>query len=439
MLPRNVKWAMVLAVVWFAAAAPGVAAAGSGDGPIVRLRVEGIIDAVTARYLERGLAEAERLNARLAVIQLDTPGGLDRSMRRGVQSILGARVPVAVYVAPAGARAASAGAFLAMAAPLVALASGTNLGAAHPVDLQGKSASDKVSNDAAAYLESLARLRDRPTDWARQAVHKSRSTPAEEAVSLGVADLIAPDWDALLRGLEGREVVLSGSARKLALAGAQVRDVPPNLGERLLHALADPNVTYILFLVGIYGLIYELAAPGAILPGVAGAIAIVLALLGFDALPISLAGALFLALGAGLIILELFVVSHGVLAVGGLLSLVLGSLVLFPSPLPGFRAAASVMGGMLAATTGFVALIVWVVLRHRRRRTVSGVESLVGAQGSVKARSGDGWLVYVHGEEWLARSAEGELAPGRTVVVLAVDGLHLVVREEKGTDPQGLA
>ncbi len=433
----NLNWAVLLAAVWLAG--PAAVPAEAAEGPVVRLRVEGIIDAVTARYVERGLGEAERLDARLAVIVLDTPGGLDRSMRRGVQSILNTRVPVAVYVAPSGARAASAGAFLAMAAPFVALAPGTNLGAAHPVDLQGKSASDKIANDAAAYLESLARLRGRPAEWARQAVHESRSTPAEEAVRLGVADLVAPDWDALLRGLEGREVLLTGGAGRLALAGAPVRDLPPNLGERLLHALADPNVTYILFLVGTYGLIYELAAPGAILPGVAGAIAIVLALLGFDALPISLAGALFLALGAGLIILELFVISHGILAVGGLLSLVLGSLVLFPSPLPGFRAAASVMGGMLAATAGFVALLVWVILRHRRRRAVSGVESLVGERGTVKARSGDGWLVNVRGEEWLARSAAGELTPGRTVEVLEVDGLHLVVREEKGTDPGQLA
>lgn len=412
---------------WFAAAAAG--AAETPPGAIAVLRVEGIIDPVVAQYVERGLTQAEKDRARLVVLSLDTPGGLDRSMRRITQRIINARVPVAVYVSPAGARAASAGAFIVLAAPLAAMAPGTNIGAAHPVDLQGRSASEKITNDAAAYMESLARLHGRPADWATQAVRRSRSTPAEEALRLGVVDVVADGVPELLARLDGREVDVDAQRRRLRLSGAEIRERPMSGGEKFLHALTNPNVTYVLFLVGLYGLIYELAAPGAILPGVAGAIAVLLALMGFEGLPISLTGMLLLALGAGLLVLELFVVSHGILATGGLAALILGSLMVFPAAAPAFRVATAVMAGMLAVTAAFIGLILGVVLRGRRRgRAVSGVESLIGARGIVKETVAGGALVNVRSEDWLAEAEAGTLAPGQTVEVTAVKGLHLVVR-----------
>jgi len=414
--------------VWLAAGATAGAAEPSAGG-IVRLQVEGVIDPIVAQYIDRTLTRAEREQVRLVVLSLDTPGGLDRSMRRITQRILNARVPVVVYVAPEGARAASAGAFIAMAAPLAAMAPGTNIGAAHPVDLQGKTASDKITNDAAAYLISLARLRNRPADWAEQAVRQSRSTPAEEAARLGVVEVVAAYLPDLLARLEGRTVTVEAQPRRLQLAGVPVRDWPMNGGERFLHALTNPNVTYVLFLIGLYGLIYELAAPGAILPGVAGAIAILLALMGFEGLPISLTGMLLLALGAGLLVLELFVVSHGILAIGGLVSLILGSLIVFPVDSPSFRAATAIMAGMLATTAAFVGFILWVLVRGRRRNhAVSGVESLPGARGTVKALVPGGALVNVRSEDWLAEAETGRLVPGQTVEVVAVEGLKLKVR-----------
>jgi membrane-bound serine protease (ClpP class) len=409
----------------------GALAAEPPSEPVLRLRVEGIIDPASAQYVARGLDQAERQHARLVLLLLDTPGGLDRSMRQITERILNARVPVAVYISPAGARAASAGAFITLAAPLAAMAPGTNLGAAHPVDLQGKSASVKITNDAAAYLESLARLRHRPEEWARQAVRASLSTPAEEAVRLGVVDFTALDEAALLQKLEGRTVILGREARQLALAGAPVADVPMNLGERFLHVLANPNLSYVLFLIGIYGLIYELASPGAILPGVAGAIAILLAMIGFEGLPVSLTGLLLLALGGFLLILEPFVVSHGILAVGGLAALISGSLIVFPGSAPAFRVATSVMVGMLATTAAFIVFILWILISGRKRtKVVSGVESLIGARGVVKQLTPDGALVHVQGEDWLAEEASGQaLAPAESVEVVAVAGLTLKVRK----------
>ncbi len=419
-------WGVGLLILGMAGAA-WLAAAGAA-GPVVRLEVRGIIDSVTAQYIDRGLTAAEEQNAELVVLTLDTPGGLDTSMRRITQRLLAARVPVAVYVSPAGARAASAGTFIAFAANLLALAPGTNLGAAHPVDLQGKSAAEKITNDAAAYLESLARLRGRPVAWARQAVVASASVEAQAALRLGVADVVCSNLDELLDRLDGRTVHTAAGDRVLHVRGERLETLPMRWPAKFLHALADPNLSYILFLLGIYGLIYELMSPGAILPGVVGAIAIILALLGFDSLPISLAGILLLALGAVLLGLEWVVVSHGILAAGGLLALVLGSFMMFPSPLPAFRVAWPVLAGMLSVSAAYVALVLWVIFRQRRRRAVSGVESLVGRTGTVKAITPDGVLVHVEGDDWLATPEVSGLAVGDRVEVVAVEGLRLQIK-----------
>lgn len=398
---------------------PGWAQAAAG--PVIRLDVEGIIDPILARYVERGLARAHKADAALVLLVLDTPGGLDPSMRRITKSLLNASVPTAVYVHPAGARAASAGAFIGAAATYLAMTPGTNLGAAHPVDLQGKKASAKITNDAAAYLVGLARRRGRNEDAAGRMVTKSLSLPAEEALKQGVADFIAPDVDDLLRQIAAKDP-------QLELAGRPVQPVPVRPTEELLHALSNPNLTYVLFLLGVYGLIYELASPGAILPGVAGAICLLLALMGFEGLPLSLTGLLLLVLGAVLLVLEAFVVSHGILAAGGAVSLILGSFMLFPSDLPSFRLATSVLATMSGLTVAYVMLFALVALRLRRRPAISGTESLVGAQGVVTAKTMAGVIVHVAGDDWLATGESGPLAPNQRVVVEAVEGLRLKVR-----------
>lgn len=391
-------------------------------GPVMRLDVEGIIDPILARYVERGLVRAQKAGAALVLIVVDTPGGLDPSMRRITKSLLNAPMPTVVYVHPAGARAASAGAFIGMAATYLALTPGTNIGAAHPVDLQGKKASAKVANDAAAYLVSLARQRGRNEDAAGRMVNESLSLPAEEALSQRVADFTAPRVEDLLRQVGEKVPSLS------QVSSQAVRNIELRPTEELLHALSNPNLTYVLFLLGVYGLLYELASPGAILPGVAGAICLLLALMGFEGLPLSLTGLLLLALGAVLLVLEAFIVSHGILASGGAVALILGSFMLFPSDLPSFRLATSVLATMIGLTVGYVLLFAVVALRLRRRPAVSGMESLAGSRGVVTAKTPAGAIVHVAGDDWLVTRDSGELALNQEVVVEAAVGLRLKVR-----------
>jgi membrane-bound serine protease (ClpP class) len=393
-------------------------------GPVMRLDVEGIIDPILARYVERGLVRAHKANASLVLIVIDTPGGLDPSMRRITKSLLNASMPTLVYVHPAGARAASAGAFIGMAATYLALTPGTNIGAAHPVDLQGTKASAKVTNDAAAYLLGLARQRGRNENVADRMVRESLSLPAEEALQQQVADFTAQRVDDLLRQLGEKNPSLG------LASGQTVQNIDLRPTEELLHALSNPNLTYVLFLLGVYGLLYELASPGAILPGVAGAICLLLALMGFEALPLSLTGLLLLALGAVLLLLEAFVVSHGILAAGGAVALILGSFMLFPSDLPSFRLATSVLATMIGLTVAYVMLFAVVALRLRRRPAISGMESLVGAPGVVTAKTVAGAIVHVAGDDWLVTRDSGELAQGQAVVVEAAEGLRLKVRPQ---------
>jgi len=431
-----------LAVFWLFAAGDSLAEVSSAldkpalspPGPVFRLEVEGIIDPVVAKYIDRGITRAEREQASLVVLVLDTPGGLDKSMRRITKRLLNAKVGIAVFVHPAGARAASAGAFMGLAAHVLAMTPGTNIGAAHPVDLQGKKASPKVANDAIAYIIGLARQRDRNEKWAGQMVEKSASLPAEDAVSHGIADMTVPDISALMKKLDGKEIKLAQGQYQLNLAGAEIRNLPMRRDEKFLHALTNPNVTYVLFLVGIYGIIYELASPGAILPGVAGAIGILLALMGFGGLPISLAGMLLLALGAILLVLEIFVASHGILALGGLAALLLGSFMVFPSELPAFQVAHSIIWTMLAISAAYVGLFIYVVIRLRKAKVISGMESLTGARGYVKPGTLGGMMVHVQGDDWLITPDSGKLEPGQEVEVLAVKGLRLKVRT---CDPAG--
>lgn len=425
MIPRSRAAARLVATVLLLAAATAARA----DPKVVALRWQGAIGPLSASYLERGLKLAAGEEANLLVLQLDTPGGLDSSMRSMVQDILASPTPVAVYVAPDGARAASAGVFVMTAAQIAAMAPATNTGAAHPVGLGGKmdaTMTEKVTNDAVAYLKSLAARRGRSTDWCDAVVRSSASVPADSALAMGMIDVVVPDLDALLEWCDGREVSVGGQTRTLDTSGAWVIESPPDWRERFLRAITDPNMAYIFLMLGVYGLFFELSRPGAILPGVVGGISLLLAILAFQGLPVNYVGVLLILLGAMMLVLEAHVSSYGALAVGGTVSIVLGSLLLFRSAAP----LGSLSLKVLVPIVGFgVLLFVGIVgmgLRAQKRPVVTGPDALVGQRGSVvrieiDAGEGTRGTVLVFGEYWTFTCAQS-LRPG--------DGIVVVGREE---------
>jgi membrane-bound serine protease (ClpP class) len=399
------------------------------------IRWDGPIGPVAARYLEREISAADREHAVLLVIGLDTPGGLDVSMRTIVRAIHESPVPIAVWVGPSGSRAASAGCVIGLAAPILAMAPGTNIGAAHPVSIGGgtpnSTMAEKVENDAAAYVESLARERGRNVEWARDSVRKSLSASAEEAVRLGIADFLAADIPALLTAANGRTVRVRSDDRIIDTAGARVVTIDRDWRTGILATLNDPNVAYILLLLGIYGLFFELANPGALFPGIFGVVSLILGLYSLANLPVNWAGLLLLLAGAIMLLLEVKIVSHGLLAVGGIVSLVLGSLLLFESPVPAFRLSLGVIIPAVAITAAFFLWLVGKGVAAQRRPPVTGLSALLGRRGEVRVRLAPLGTVMLEGTHWSARAEGGEpIEVDRTVRVVGVDGLLLKVRPE---------
>jgi len=421
---------------------------------IYLLDVAGAIGPATYDYIDRALERAEEGQAELVILRMDTPGGLDSSMRDIIKRIIAAQVPVVTYVAPGGARAASAGTYILYASHVAAMAPGTNLGAATPVELGGlpdvgekpakpkegpkkgeeeteaaptpDAKKSKLVNDAAAYLRSLAKLRGRNEEWAAQAVRKAASLPAQEALEQGVIDLLAADLDELQRQLDGRVIVLPMGARTLKTAGLPRITVAPDWRNRLLSAISSPNVAYILLLVGIYGLIYEFSNPGAFLPGTAGAISLLLALYAFQMLPVNYAGVALILLGILLMGAEAFVPSFGALGVGGVVAFVFGSLILIDTDQPGYGISLPLIVTVAVAGALLMVTVLGMALKSRTRPVVSGAEELIGAEGvALEAFEGQG-SVRLHGEVWAARSA-GTVAKGQRVRVSARHGLVLEV------------
>lgn len=401
----------------------------------VKIRVVGIHDPitpVTASFLHRSLQEAARDGDRLLLVELDTPGGLDTAMRSIVQDIFASPVPVAVFVAPAGARAASAGAIIALAADVCAMSPGTNIGAAHPVSIgekPDKVMEAKIVNDAEAYVEGIARKRGRDETLARQMVRDSISLSAEKALAGRVIDLVATDRSDLLRQLEGRRINRDGKELVLKLAGAVVVPAEMGMRERILNAISNPNVAYVLLMIGMLGLFFELSNPGVILPGAIGGISLILAFFAFQTLPVNYAGVLLILLALILFIAEIKIVSHGMLTVGGVIAMVLGSLLLFESPEPYLRVSWSVILVTVAATVGFFVFAVRKVLQAHRNQPTTGREGLVGEMGVADGElTPAGGKVFVRGEYWDAWSEEPVTA-GEQVVVDAVEGMRLRVRK----------
>lgn len=409
---------------------------------VIVIDLDGAVGPVSAGFIVRGLKRAADEGASLAVLRLDTPGGLDSSMREIVRAILASPVPVAGYVAPGGARAASAGTFILYACQVAAMAPGTNLGAASPVSLFGSFASKtsksgkpepastearKVMNDAVAYIRGLARLNGRNADWAEEAVRSAASLPAEEALKMNVINLVADNVHQLLAKLDGRMVTVGGTQHALELAGARIVHVEPGLRTRLLLILTNPNVAYLLLLVGVWGLIFEFSHPGIFAPGVTGAISLCLGLAALSIIPVNLAGLALTLLGLGLMVTEAFVPSFGALGLGGIAAFVLGSMLTFDTP--GYRLAWPVVLGATIVSAALFVLVLAMLVRARRRRATTGDPGLIGVDGKVMAWSGGEGEVLALGERWHAR-ADAPLSAGQTVRVVAREGLTLKVEAE---------
>ncbi len=420
-------------------AAPAWAA--PGPASTVLLAVDGPIGPATAAYVEHGLEQAKQEDAGLVVLELDTPGGLDSSMRQIVKAILASPIPVAGYVAPSGARAASAGTYILYASHIAAMAPGTNLGAATPVQIGGSGGSDKespghgtmeskITNDAVAYIRSLAELRGRNVDWAEKAVREAASLPASAALDAKVIDLIAPSLPDLLRRLDGRTVQTVNGEVTLHPDPAKIQRLEPDWRTRLLGFITDPTVAYVLMLVGIYGIIFEFFSPGLVGPGLVGAICLLLALYAFQILPVSWTGLALVGLGVALMTAEAFLPTFGAIGVAGIVAFVTGSVLLMDTGVPGFRVSPLAIGTFAAITGGLVLLTASLAVRSQRRPLASGAEELMREAGKVVAWEGGEGRIRIQGEIWLARGPGG-LAPGDPVKVKDRDGLVLEVEREQ--------
>ena len=399
------------------------------------LHVDGIVNPVMAEFIMKGIENAAKEKAETVVIQLDTPGGLDLSMRDIVKAMLSSDVPVVVYVAPSGSRAASAGVFITYAAHIAAMAPGTNIGSAHPVAMGGEKMDEtmmkKVENDAVAYIKGIATKRKRNADWAEKAVRKSVNITAEEALKLNVIDLIAQDKKALLEAMDGRKVEVISGERVLKTAKAEVKDIEMGLRHRILNAITNPNVAYILMMIGLLGLYFELSNPGLILPGVVGAICLVLAFYAFQTLSVNYAGLLLIGLAVLFFIAEIKVMSYGLLTVAGIVALTIGSLMLFESPLPFMRLSIWVVLPIVLTITTLFLGTMYYALRIRHKKPVSGAEGLIDEIGIANTDIEKEGKVFIDGEYWDAWSDEPIKAVERVKVVEVV-GLKLKVEKYEG-------
>jgi membrane-bound serine protease (ClpP class) len=408
------------------------------EGPYAAvMSINGIINPAMASYVSRAIGQAEDTGASVIVIQMDTPGGLDTSMRDIIQRMIASKVPVVVYVSPSGARAASAGVYITYAAQIAAMAPSTNIGSAHPVALDQSGSeqqmtdtmTQKVTNDAVAYIKGLAQTRGRNADWAEQAVRNSVNITAEEALNQNVINVIAGDLPSLLDKIDGMTVPLPSGSLTLKTRGLPIQQLDMSPIEDFLHIISDPTIAYILLSLGTLGLIFELSSPGAILPGVVGGLFLLFALFGLGTLPINLAGLLLLAFAFLLFVADIIAPTHGILTAGGTVSFVLGSFMLINTRDAPFLAISSTaIVTLTVALVAFFAFVVRAVVRSRRRRPATGQEGILGQIGRARTELSPGGMVFADGALWEAISEAGAIAEDEPVRVVGQRGLTLLVR-----------
>lgn len=401
---------------------------------VISLKIDGSINPASADFIHNGIEKAASENATCIIIHLNTPGGLLKSTRMIVSDILESPVPVVVYISPGGAQAGSAGVFITLAAHIAAMAPGTNIGAAHPVTMQQQMDStmnQKVTNDAAAFIRSIAVKRHRNIEWAENAVRKSFSYSETEALEDSAIDLIAKDETELLTKLDGKTIELASGVKKLNTKNASVKEHKMSVWEKILDIISDPNIAYILFLLGMYGLLFELYNPGSILPGIVGVIALILALYSMHTLPINYAGLALIIFAVILFLLEIKIVSHGLLAIGGVISLFLGSMMLIKSnsSLEMVKISRGVIIGATIVSALFFVFVLGFGIRAQRRKVVTGVEGLVGEIGEVTETLSPVGTIRVQGELWNAECPGGTINKGEKVIIKKISGLKLFVEK----------
>lgn len=441
------------ALVWLFAALAGLAAPTLSQVPppprntAVVLELDGAIGPAAASYVMDGLEQARDMDSTAVVLKIDTPGGLDTSMREIIREILAMPVPVVAYVHPSGARAASAGTYILYASHVAAMTPGTNLGAATPVQIGAAPAAPdeegseeapaqsagerKAINDAVAYIRSLAEMRGRNADWAEQAVREAASLSAPAALQAGVVDIVARDVPALLEQLDGRMVTVGGTERVLDTGGIEIVELQPSWTSRLLATITDPNVALILLMIGIYGLLFEFMNPGALVPGTIGAISLLTGLYALAVLPVDFVGAALMVLGVALMVLEAFAPSFGVLGIGGIAAFVFGAAIMIDTDVPEFQVDWSVITALGVFSAGLLIAIVRVAFKSRRRSVGTGLDEMIGAKGQVIDWQGGAGHIFVHSERWNAKGPE-TLNKGVPVIVEGIDGLCLRVKQAQG-------
>jgi membrane-bound serine protease (ClpP class) len=396
------------------------------------INVDGIITSPTAKYIAKSIDEANKDSAEGIIILLDTPGGMDTAMRDIAKSILNAPLPVIVFVYPPGARAASAGVIVTTAAHIAAMAPGTNIGAAHPVAIgiggsgMDKTMSKKVENDAAAYARSIAKSRGRSEEWVEKAVRKSESITAEEALKLKVVDYVAPDIDKLLAAIDQKEITLASGKKKISTKNAIIINKKMGTRQGILAAISDPNISYILLLIGLAGLYFELSTPGAILPGVIGGISLLLAFFGLSTLPVNYTGILLIIFGVILFIAEIKVMSHGMLTVGGVISLIMGSVLLFDTSDPVLRISLQVLIPAVLVASAFFIVVIWLAIKAQLRKHYSGTEAMISEEAEAVTDIANEGKVFLKGAYWKAKS-EKPIRKGTKVKIIKVEDLNLTV------------
>jgi membrane-bound serine protease (ClpP class) len=409
---------------------------------IVKLEIKGAIGPASSSYLKEGMTHAVSKNASMLLIELDTPGGLSSSMREMIQEITNSSIPVITYVYPKGARAASAGTYILYASHVAVMAPGTNLGAATPISLMPapkiadsnssapSTLEKKVINDAMAYIKSLAELNDRNVTWALSAVSDAKSLSANDALKYGVIDFIADDSEELVKKLDGRKVTMSGKSITLNTKGAIVELFEADWKTRFLSIITNPNIAYILLLIAIYGIFFELMNPGAIFPGVVGVISGVIALYALNMIPFNYAGLLLIILGIAFMISEVFIVGFGILGIGGVIAFAFGSLLLFDADTIGSSISIPLIIAFSLSSLAFFLLVMRLFISSRSAKVVTGIEEMIGSTAEVIESFDNGYLVHCHGERWSATS-ESELSVGQSVEVIEISGLILKVKPIK--------